>query len=68
MTTSFFVETAVRGYHVYSTMWNTRVGDIFNCETELSDPNNQFAVAVKVQDVVQAYIVGYIPLKFFKLS
>ena len=47
---SFSIETAVRGYYVYKTMWSTRVGDILYCETELSDPNNQFVIAMHVQD------------------
>ena len=29
MATSFSAEIAARGYHVYNTMWNARVGEVF---------------------------------------
>ena len=67
MVASFSAEIAVRGYFVYSTMWNARVGEVLYCERELNNPNDGFAVAVKVQDGSR-HTVGHIPRELSRLS
>ena len=67
MATSFSTKIAVRGYHVYSIMWNARVGEVLYCERELDDKNNRFAVAVKVQDGSRC-TVGHTPRELSRLS
>ena len=43
---SFEVESMVHGYHCYSTIWNTIIGEELTCKLELSNPEDRFAVAV----------------------
>ena len=43
------METAIRGYHVYSAVWNAKVGEVLYCERELNNLVDGFAVDVKLQ-------------------
>ena len=67
MARSFSMETAVRGYHVYSSVWNARCGEVLYCERELDNPEDEFAVAVKLQDLSQT-TVGYLPREISRLA
>ena len=41
------VESCVRGFHVYQDIWTPTAGERFPCETEDSNANDPYAVAVK---------------------
>ena len=53
------VESCVRGYHIYSDIWNPDVGDILNCERESGNRIDSYAVAIKSG----ASVIGHVPRK-----
>ena len=67
MAHSFSIEAAVRGYHVYSSVWNARCGEVLYCERELDNPEDEFAVAVKVQDFSRT-TVGHLPREISRFA
>ena len=44
------VEAIVYGYHQYKDVWDTPVGKILQCEREVGNVHNTFAVAVMKDD------------------
>ena len=50
MACSYSTETAIRRYHVYGAVCNARLGEVLCCKRELDTPENEFALAVKLQD------------------
>ena len=63
----FSIKAAVRGYHVYSSLWNVRCGEVLYCERELYNPEDEFAVAVKVQNFSRT-TVGHLPREISRLA
>ena len=61
MALSYSIETVIRGYHVYGAVWSVRQGEgeVLYCDRELANPEDEFAVAVKLQD--SRTTVGHIP-------
>ncbi len=57
MEESFSVEGMIRGYH--KDIWVASVGEIVNCTTESSNPQDPFAVAV----MKDHNIIGDLPRK-----
>ena len=57
------VETTscVRGYHVYYCIWEAAVGDQLNCERELDNVKDRYAVAVKKDGTVIGHLLGKYP-------
>ena len=55
----FIVEAMVRGYHVYQTVWEVRIGGVLPCTRESGNRHDPHAVAVKKGDI----IVGHLPSK-----
>ena len=47
----------MRGYHVYSAIWDAATGEELVCERELSNDHDRYAVAVKKDGV----IIGHLP-------
>ena len=47
------------GYHVYQEAWEAAVGEELDCERELNNAHDHYAVAVKRMEVV----VGHLPCK-----
>ena len=43
----FSVPTSVRGYHEYKDIWEAAIGEILQCQRELSNRHDPFAVAVR---------------------
>ena len=44
---SFTVSAMIRGYHVYMEVWNAEVNEELQCEREIGNRSDMFAVAVK---------------------
>ena len=42
---SFEIDSMVRGYHCYNTIWNAVIGEELPYKLELSNPEDRFAVA-----------------------
>jgi len=58
--TSFIVESCVRGYHVYESVWpNPVLGESLACARERGNTHDIFAVAVRWRD--DSTIVGHVP-------
>ena len=55
--TSFEVESMIRGYHWYNAIWEATIGEVLPCKMELSNPEDRFAVAVCKHDIT----VGHVP-------
>ena len=51
------------GYHVYQEAWEAAVGEELDCERELNNAHDHYAVAVKRMEVV----VGHLPCKLSRL-
>ena len=56
---TFEVEAMVRGYHQYKDIWEAEFGERLECQREIGNPHDIFAVAVMKAEVV----VGHIPMK-----
>ena len=54
---SFEIDSMVRGYHCYNTIWNAVIGEELPCKLELSNPEDRFAVAVCQREIT----VGHVP-------
>ena len=52
---------------MYSLWWNARLGEVLYCERELNNAADEFAVAVKLQDL-SGTTMGHIPRKLSKLT
>ena len=55
-----FLESIVRGYHVYRRIWEAVVGEELTCITEPDNRSDRYAVAVIKSDTT----VGHVPRKF----
>ena len=53
---SFYINSAVRGYHVYESVWHATVSDQLGCAREPGNCQAIFAVAI-IKDVT----VGHVP-------
>jgi len=54
----FTMESAVRGYHVYQTIWSSRVGEQLECRCEDHNIHDMYAVAVMKPGIG---VVGHLP-------
>ena len=53
----FYINSAVRGYHVYESVWHTTVSDQLGCAREPGNCQETFAVAIIKDEVT----VGHVP-------
>ena len=53
----FAVNSKIRGYHYYRTVWDAAIGEVLQCEREMGNVHDKFAIAVKKGGV----IVGHCP-------
>jgi hypothetical protein len=56
----FVLESAVRGFHVYRSIWGGIIGEILPCITEPGNTSDSYAVAIKRSET----IAGHMPRKF----
>jgi hypothetical protein len=54
----YFVDSVVRGFHIYKNIWNPAIGELLLCEKEFGNLHDPYAVAVVRSNGV---IVGHIP-------
>ena len=54
---SYAVQTVVRGYHVYKDIWNAATGQILPCQCERGNVHDPYAVGV----VERGVTVGHVP-------
>ena len=57
----FTVEALVRGYHVYQTVWEVRIGEVLPCTREPGNRHDPHTVAVKKGDIVVGHLSRKIP-------
>ncbi len=58
------VDSCVRGYHIYKSIWGASVGERLTCVRDQSNQSDRYAVAVNNS---QETIVGHLPRKISKL-
>ena len=56
-------ECCVRGYHIYSHIWEASVGEVLDCRCEPDNANDRYAKAVVKRDT----IVVYLPRKLSRI-
>ena len=61
----FFVDSVVRGFHVYKDIWNPVVGELLVCKQEFGNLHDPYTVSVVHEDGV---IVGHIIVVMLLLS
>ena len=54
---SYVVETVVRGYHVYKDIWNASIGQILSCQRERGNVHDPYALDM----VERGVTVGHVP-------
>ena len=59
-----YLEATVQGYHAYLDNSSAQIGEILTCQTELNNPHNKYAVAVKNQD---GNVVSHVPKELSRL-
>ena len=68
VTTNFDVDSFVKGYHEYKSIWTPKIGEILSTEREPGNLVDKYAVCVKKENE----IVGHLPLgkdgKFVKTA
>ena len=57
------MESMIRGYHVFATVWDAQIGQELYCAREKGNIHGPYAVAVKKADLT----VGLIPMKISAL-
>ena len=58
----FSIDSMIRGYHEYILIWNNPiVGEELDCECELGNSHDPYAVAVKKIIGGEAKVVGHVP-------
>ena len=65
MESSFRVESTIRGYHVYKTVWTPFVGKVLPLNPESGNSHNCFAVSVVKDDDVVGHVPREISLFYF---
>ena len=69
MAESFVVESMIRGYHEYKSIWeNPVVGEQLNCIREVGNSHDPMAVAVIKEIEGETKTVGHIPRRISALS
>lgn len=58
----FTIESVVRGYHIYQSVWTPNVGDEFVLQTQEQNRHYRYAVAV----VASGNVVGHVPKEISK--
>ena len=56
-------ESCVRGYHIYKDIWNAVFGEELQCQREIGNSSDLYAVAV----VKDSTIVGHLPRKISRI-
>ena len=56
-------QSCVRGFHVYSVVWNPTIGEVLSCRREPTNVTDRYAVAV----LDSGTIVGHLPRKYSKI-
>ena len=60
----FFLDSSVRGHHVYKAVWEPVVGQILQVRAEEGNVQDRFAVATLLDDV----IVGHVPREYSRIA
>ena len=60
------IESAIRGFHVYKTIWTPTVHEQLNTRQEHDNPEDQFAVAV-IRDPSPGQTVGHVPKEMSRI-
>ena len=55
--------SCVRGFHVYSAVWNPTIGEVLPCRREPTNVTDRYAAAV----LDSGTIVGHLPRKYSKI-
>ena len=58
VTTNFDVDSLVKGYHEYKSVWTPKIGEILSTEREPGNLVDKYAICVKKEN----RIVGHLPL------
>ena len=56
----YFVESCVRGYHVYKDVWSATLGETLLCVAEVGNVHDPYAVAI-VHPSPASHTVGHVP-------
>ena len=59
VTTNFDVDSFVKGYHEYKSIWTPKIGEILSTERESGNLEDKYTVCVKKENE----IVGHLPLE-----
>ena len=59
------VQTAVRGFHFYKSIWAPKESDILSCEHEENNPYDLFAIKTCQEN---GTIVGHLPIEISRIS
>ena len=59
-----FIESSVRGYHVYFVNASVAIGKVLTCERDHDNVHDKYAIAVKDED--QTW-VGHVPIELSKI-
>ena len=66
---TFVVESMIRGYHEYKTVWeNPVLAEELRCTREIGNPRDPAAVAIQKQISGEMVIVGHVPKRISALS
>ena len=57
VTCEFFIESVVRGHHIYKAIWNCAIHEVLVCDQESNNNEDSCAVAVKLGGT----IIGHVP-------
>ena len=60
-------QSSIRGYHIYRSVWQYRIGDVLTCEIEEGNPNDKFAVKLTLKRGDPNRCVGHVPIEFSKI-
>ena len=59
------IESTIRGYHHYKTVWNAVTGKLLQVEREDGNVHDVYAVCIRNEDNT---VVGHVPMKYSRIS
>ena len=58
MCSYFTINSCVRGYHIYQSVWTPLIGELLICQTEFGNPSDPYTVAVMYNNT--SIVIGHV--------
>jgi len=67
-TCTYEMDSEIRGYHVCGSSWKPKIGNLLLTDREASNEDDEFAVAIYQELVIEKKIVRHLPVEFGRIA